>query len=1527
MILSTTQQKSMIYDVYDGKEKKLVSVSLGGSRAHEMTELHITTDFGVGCPLFLHWGVCFTEGTDWQIPSAELIPEGSTVTEASSSVRTPFLSSTSKQKLILPLPKESIMPLGIQFVLYQPPNRWIKPGSHNFYFPVKSFISDMLMSATHDVLLMRKPELYRMFDMPRRTAKLYVFIWTRNEAAEMEVLTNLQEDVALHWGVVNREGDDWLLPDERFRPPNTTEASPTPFGGGSLQTPFLRDTYGSSVQYVRLRFPYEISPKAVGFVLKVQHTNEWIKYLERDFYVEIPYSQSYKKHLSQKQELDERRHSTLIKQWQQDCQMDAESAAEPMFMTSCNLNVTGGRVTALAYDESSKTIRVKISATVTVPCVLHWGIVGDQSLKPEKWAVPPKSCWPEGTKNSDSISVDSPMRLAPTTGVQEIELILPKIVTVEGDTTGIPSAMLDRNGVRLGGVFFVLREIDGSRWFHASSGGDMFIQTSKVVPPAIWKVSMKPLVDSIVRAELSQEHPWSLPHRYRHLQDLLSNGSIDKHDPDFWAWIYVWIKFAKLRSVEWQRHCTTNMEELCNLSEHLSLSLMNYWRQAVKCRPIIRLVFSLFSRTSGVHVADDIKLSLQRCAILSQPFFQQWVEKLTLNPTPDDLTISRALVAFAATNFDASEFWLVMHETGLRKQELANWEPAITAEPTMLQNVTEEHATRILKEFREALRILQSAYEAVDLKAALRFARQGLSRELQSYLDDIVTHLHSNDVAQFQRISDARSCIYPLLTNCNDNYAVRDFMCIDIALDALQQPMFQAILKEGRVADFSPVSGGPSADSSSSPDAAEVSEQCALRFPGLYAFKAHLGSLLTGVMISHPWNEEMASIHSDWYALRLPHMDGFQQRPPLLRSQPKAVDNLSNSAQFILSLSERVHRCIGKLTDTCVDNFADKVKYLGECIGVSAQLKKEFVSKMLRDSVIHSTVELLHYIRSDLRSLCTEITWTILGGAERKQGQLFYLDNLSDITSVQSPSVIVARHANGSEVLPDATVGLLLCGNIDGATMLSSVCLQARALGALTAVCLDVELFEGLKQLHGQWVRLSMNYHMSFISIRLSNSSNVPKTASLSTQLSEADASREERLAGTSNITGGCGANGTVPVEIGSLQDPLELPLRVFPLLPPLFRCGGSTRPHVAEKDGHGSCTGESDGTSWVLSPKAFTPTTVGQKCIGIARLMKCDRSVAVDTATLAVTFDAFDRTLNREENIRTAASLQKLVTELESEDVSDLVIGPPLKEARGLVRSLVVPRELLNQLRALSMSEGPFTLDDALTSAEVRVCMSIKNVWCSLYTPSMWMALKNAGLSHSQIRACVLIQQAHPQDYSFKMRTSCPVFSPSGKTNLTQSALARRSVILPPVSAVDPQNGSEPHGLDSSQSSLHDRSTVRPEMTNGNNLIGDDIPTGNGYMEDCQQEVYGEVEPGISTGRAEVLQGGLRQQGRPLAFRASLLKGADGVIAGEPWVQWFPSKSSMLACRLSAVTFRPDLNVEGLDRFMTSGYYCTCTI
>eukprot|EP01053_Blabericola_migrator_P007148 Blabericola_migrator_1__7147@NODE_361_length_9428_cov_170_189510_g289_i0_p1_GENE_NODE_361_length_9428_cov_170_189510_g289_i0NODE_361_length_9428_cov_170_189510_g289_i0_p1_ORF_typecomplete_len2151_score258_16PPDK_N/PF01326_19/7_7e06_NODE_361_length_9428_cov_170_189510_g289_i04086860 len=480
-------------------------------------------------------------------------------------------------------------------------------------------------------------------------------------------------------------------------------------------------------------------------------------------------------------------------------------------------------------------IKVHIMVSISVPCIIHWGILTEKKVN--QWTRPERSLWPEGTEAYDAFSVDSPMKTDPRTRMCRLELYLP-----QGSGRGT-------------GIGFVLRDVITDRWIKDVSGKDLYVRTRRDRIPELWARRWRGphanLIATLLQEELRLDAPTHASQRYLALQRSITLYGVDRSDVEYWTWIYVWWRFAHLRIFNWQKHAHSRPWEIADLADNVSLNITSSWRSATRSRPIIKL---LMRHVYCPGPEDDLRRELHSILsgwnLLSLPFYDQWYRKIYRSVGVDDYVVCRGLISMLQTlNLAGYHEVLKFHccaPVGLEtppvippcfaflqsqvshiastraKQEDSPVSGDGDSASLTSKNKSTDFIGRHIELQTSRLRLLVEALEdfsfklqalffgptietslvctrdsiTVNLKSVMKEIRD-LRRSLRPACPRIYSSLRQNrrtllrELAGHSKLlalaSKGRVLTAPVLMHCTDNRIVRDFIVIDHSLDAVQQ--------------------------------------------------------------------------------------------------------------------------------------------------------------------------------------------------------------------------------------------------------------------------------------------------------------------------------------------------------------------------------------------------------------------------------------------------------------------------------------------------------------------------------------------------------------------------------------------------------------------------------------------------------------------------------------------------------------------------------------------------------------------
>jgi alpha-glucan,water dikinase len=228
---------------------------------------------------YMHWGVRRRSEGPWQIPPRSAWPPESRAFNQTA-VRTPFRGENGKRQIRFSLAWDPHFSL-IDFALFFPDeNRWDNNQGRNYSIQVPAH--EKLRTALGELLekgVGKNTVVYQNTYALEGDEELAAAVGEEGDHYRVTLVTNISDNLILHWGIAKRSRHDWSLPPSSMRPPGTTV-----FQEKAAETPFeKRDDY----KRIELTIGGEESPAGVVFVLKAIDSNRWIKNRGQNFFVPL----------------------------------------------------------------------------------------------------------------------------------------------------------------------------------------------------------------------------------------------------------------------------------------------------------------------------------------------------------------------------------------------------------------------------------------------------------------------------------------------------------------------------------------------------------------------------------------------------------------------------------------------------------------------------------------------------------------------------------------------------------------------------------------------------------------------------------------------------------------------------------------------------------------------------------------------------------------------------------------------------------------------------------------------------------------------------------------------------------------------------------------------------------------------------------------------------------------------------------------------------------------------------------------
>eukprot|EP00928_Gymnodinium_smaydae_P040973 TRINITY_DN2774_c1_g4_i1.p1 TRINITY_DN2774_c1_g4~~TRINITY_DN2774_c1_g4_i1.p1 ORF type:complete len:2307 (+),score=559.49 TRINITY_DN2774_c1_g4_i1:84-7004(+) len=1069
------------------RREEIMTAALGGARwvqvqVHQDEEGSGTTKtvevavkgFGTD-PLLLHWGAIETWGGRWSNPPADVldatVPPSSALPGAN---RTTFPAGEDDgcRRVFLPF-CNSYMPKSLHFVLHVPPNEWLKHNGGDFKV-------DMPGSQQEYVAARKRAEEALPEKSTKKHAKwsvhgfnLELFCGVGRQGCTFHFLANVDGPLMLHYGPGDPK-NKWI----------------------SAKSVDFVASKEDGMKEVCVNIAPEEATDRLMFVLKLGG-NHWVKDGANDFVFHLPEDATLAEALQEvkvKVELKRQETQRLIDEEASKYQKNLEDFRKgrkerekgAVAFTSFELTEGAGDVDVVCSSlDGLYQVELKacLNHKVAPPAasLLHWGTIAD--LRRKEWQCPPEDLLPQGTKLVGAKACQSPL-FDFGHGVYGLRFEMP----------GRPS---ERNGAKPGetepsiaGMAFVLHVPEGNRWLKSTDGKDCFAVFRADVRAGAWKGEAAPVANQIVEAERDWSH-MTLMHRYNLCNDMIGkwlssagacslrrapswsslfkpkrmvsfsrmpsssfleaaeSAGAEGRDDEFWSWIFVWQRMSFIKVLDWQRNYNTKPRELAAATDGLARRLCDVWKDRPNVRLWCRWTLATLGRggNRGQEIRDEILHIMHRNKIpeTAGHFYEQWHQKLHNNTTPDDIGICKALLAYLRSGGKMDTYWSVLRDNGITRERLASYDRAITKEPYMHGD-----AGRLIFEFENYLKILQSVHDALDLQTSIEACKGslpphvvqklhdicntgGMTRTGSRYLEDVETDTGRLDSShqRFMRVAEARETLLAMLNDGRTSAEViRQLLLLDYSLETQQTVLIQGASSETRL----PV----------------LCDQ--------------MQALLTAVLGHMPLLSDLRALLLDWANLA--------RDCSSLRYNNDAVE----SALLLKAMCDRLARVVGDQVDKFQTLMGVKANHLGLAVGAPKQVLDVFVDEVLRGSALFSVSLVLKRLEPQLRSIAQLPPWQMISAVDHPVcGELQVVDKMLHMQDkiFETPTVLLSGMVSGEEEVPVGVQAVLVRDAASAPDILSHCAVRARNSGVLLATCFDPSITQKIEQeFVGEWVEL-----------------------------------------------------------------------------------------------------------------------------------------------------------------------------------------------------------------------------------------------------------------------------------------------------------------------------------------------------------------------------------------------------------------------------------------------------------------------
>ena len=321
--------------------------------------------------------------------------------------------------------------------------------------------------------------------------------------------------------------------------------------------------------------------------------------------------------------------------------------------------------------------------------------------------------------------------------------------------------------------------------------------------------------------------------------------------------------------------------------------------------------------------------------------------------------------------------------------------------------------------------------------------------------------------------------------------------------------------------------------------------------------------------------------------------------------------------------------------------------------------------------------------------------WQIISPATCA-GEVMHVKTLAEVMNetFKTPTVLVCDHVGGDEEIPWGALAVLTSSSVD---VLSHSAVRARNGGVLFATCYEPTVLDAVRGMDKRAVKLKVTPEetVAFHSIDFS---------SIDAENSSTDACRDD----------GSGARVDIqPIEFGG---------------------------------------------EYAVCMEDFNERLVGAKARNTKSLRDALTSGGIPDwislpKSIAIPFGTFEHVLASPENASQAATMAKLMREID--DSTGSALETSLRVCRRCVRTVVPPPGMLDTLADVMRRGGltPPADEETWELAWKAIC----DVWASKWNERAFVSIRNRGLNFDNLRMSILVQPVIDADHAFVIHTVNP--------------------------------------------------------------------------------------------------------------------------------------------------------------------------
>jgi alpha-glucan,water dikinase len=240
-------------------------------------QINISIEIDSDKKAVFHWGLYRHDNPIWHIPLENTWPKDS-ISYKNKAVQSPFISKDGKGLLEIKIDNYKEYSF-IPFALYFPDTvQWENNHGQNYLINIPQNTSKSPLNYLKDKLdpSLKKETLFSMQYRVERLGDVCAIVDKTDTILQLKIASDINGQLLLHWGIINRFKNQWQLPDQSLRPLNTT-----PVCSSSVETLLVEED-----GYKTITFTANIddAPDKIAFVIRRDY-DQWLKNNGSDFII------------------------------------------------------------------------------------------------------------------------------------------------------------------------------------------------------------------------------------------------------------------------------------------------------------------------------------------------------------------------------------------------------------------------------------------------------------------------------------------------------------------------------------------------------------------------------------------------------------------------------------------------------------------------------------------------------------------------------------------------------------------------------------------------------------------------------------------------------------------------------------------------------------------------------------------------------------------------------------------------------------------------------------------------------------------------------------------------------------------------------------------------------------------------------------------------------------------------------------------------------------------------------------------